>query len=91
MWVSLRAWLRSVLASPDVIPSVHQEEGWEIGSFPSPFLLLQTAEEPQGQIVHRGARTSSLQDPGLRAGAFPLSLSRQADGRRAQVCRSSVP
>lgn len=50
-----------------------------VGSFPSACLLLQTAEEPRGQIVHRGDRTSSLQDSGLRAGGFSLSLSRQTD------------
>lgn len=74
-WVSFRAQLRCshVLASPGAIPGVRQEEGWEtsVGSFPSPYLLLQTAEEPRGQIVHRGDQTSSLQDSGCAPVVFP--------------------
>lgn len=62
LWAQLRR--SRALASPGVIPSVRQEEGWEksLGSFPSPLQLLQTAEEPQGQIAHGGDQTSSLRD-----------------------------
>lgn len=49
------------------------------GSFPSPHVLLQTAEEPRGQIVHGRDRTCSLRDSGLRAGGFPFFPSRQTD------------